>query len=229
MMPDGPAPAALPWIDRFEGLSDLDRETRARILDTSRITARPAGHVLFGPETSPENMLFLLSGTLRVQQVSDTGHEIVLYRIEAGQSCVLTTASLLSFEDIAATGICETRVEAAEIPRAFFDDLIATSRPFRDFVLGAFSKRITELFRTIDALAFGRIDVRLAERLLALSRGQARIAVTQAQLAVELGTAREVVSRHLQDFRKRGWIELGRGSITLRDRGGLAAMAGPGA
>jgi len=63
--------------------------------------------------------------------VSDTGHEIVLYRIEAGESCVLTTACLLAYDDYAATGIAETDVRAAAVPRDVFDDLVAQSKSFR--------------------------------------------------------------------------------------------------
>ncbi|MGB0439664.1 MAG: Crp/Fnr family transcriptional regulator, partial [Paracoccaceae bacterium] len=74
------------WVDRFSGLSRLDEATKAQLTDRSAVIDVPRDTVIFGPGNSPENMLFLLDGTVRVQQVSETGHEIVLYRIEAGQS-----------------------------------------------------------------------------------------------------------------------------------------------
>jgi len=180
----------------------------------------------FGPGKSPENMLFLLDGTVRVQQVSDTGHEIVLYRIEAGQSCVLTTACLLAYEDYSAEGVAETSVQAAAIPRDVFDDLVAQSKLFRDFVFAAFSKRITDLFLMIDEVAFQRMDVRLADKLIRLSNNQDIIATTHQKLSVELGTAREVISRQLQEFQRRGWIEQGRGNINLLNRTKLEQLGG---
>ena len=70
---------------------------------------------------------------------------------------------------------------------------MARSGAFRDFVFTAYSRRITDLFRVIDDVAFGRIDVRLAGRLVALAAGHHEIRVTHQQLATELGTAREVV------------------------------------
>ena len=171
-------------------------------------------------------MLFLLDGTVRVQQVSDTGHEIVLYRIEAGQSCVLTTACLLAYEDYSAEGVAETSVQAAAIPRDVFDDLVAQSKLFRDFVFAAFSKRITDLFLMIDEVAFQRMDVRLADKLIRLSNNQDIIATTHQKLSVELGTAREVISRQLQEFQRRGWIEQGRGNINLLNRTKLEQLGG---
>lgn len=213
------------WLDRFAGLAKLEPAVKAQLLQRSVIMAAPQGSVIFGPGKSPENMLFLLDGTVRVQQVSETGHDIVLYRIEAGESCVLTTACLLAYDDYAAEGIAETDVQAAAIPRDLFDDLVAQSKSFRNFVFAAFSKRITDLFLMIDQVAFQRIDVRLADKLLKLSGGADRIATTHQKLAVELGTAREVVSRQLQEFQRRGWIAQARGSVTVQDRAGLAGLA----
>ena len=213
------------WVERFPGLSRLEPPIKQLLLSRSAIIEVPAGVMLFGPGNSPENMLFLLDGTVRVQQVSDTGHEIVLYRIHAGQSCVLTTACLLAYENYSAEGISETAVQAAAVPRAVFDDLVAQSKSFRDFGFAAFSKRITDLFLMIDEVAFQRMDVRLADKLLSLSDGQDVIATTHQKLSVELGTAREVISRQLQEFQRRGWIEQARGSVTILDRARLEKLA----
>ncbi|KIN73489.1 Crp/Fnr family transcriptional regulator [Sulfitobacter guttiformis] len=215
----------LQWLDRFAGLSRLDQSTKNLLLTRSEIVKVPENTTIFGPGNSPENMLFLLDGTVRVQQVSETGHEIVLYRIEAGQSCVLTTACLLAYEDYSAEGVTETAVEAAAIPRDVFDDLVAQSKPFRDFVFAAFSKRITDLFLIIDEVAFQRLDVRLADRLIKLSNNMDKVITTHQKLSVELGTAREVISRQLQEFQRRGWIEQARGSVSLLDRVQLEQLA----
>lgn len=217
---------AMNWIERFAGLARLDPPTQDILRSQSAIIDVDAGTTIFGPGNSPEHMLFLLEGTVRVQQVSDTGHEIVLYRIQAGQSCVLTTACLLAYDDYSAEGITETTVQAAAIPRGVFDDLVAQSKPFRDFVFAAFSKRITDLFLMVDEVAFQRIDVRLADRLLVLAEGKDRVSTTHQKLSVELGTAREVVSRQLQEFQRRGWVEQARGVVDLVDQDALARLAG---
>ncbi|MGC1495767.1 MAG: Crp/Fnr family transcriptional regulator [Sulfitobacter sp.] len=213
------------WVERFPGLSRLDHPTKRLLLTRSAIVSVPKGTTIFGPGNSPENMLFLLDGSVRVSQVSDTGHEIVLYRIEAGQSCVLTTACLLAYDDYSATGISETDVDAAAVPRDVFDDLVAQSKPFRDFVFAAFSKRITDLFLMIDEVAFQRLDVRLADKLIMLSGGNDHVATTHQKLSVELGTAREVISRQLQEFQRRGWIGQSRGNVSLVDRAQLQKLA----
>ncbi|WP_108483174.1 Crp/Fnr family transcriptional regulator [Oceaniglobus ichthyenteri] len=213
------------WVEGFPGLARLQPSVKQLLLSRSAIITAPAGTMLFGPNRSPENMLFLLDGTVRVQQVSETGHEIVLYRIQAGQSCVLTTACLIAYEDYSAEGIAETPVRAAAVPRDVFDDLVAQSKAFRDFVFAAFSKRITDLFLMIDEVAFQRMDVRLADKLIELADDTGVVATTHQKLSVELGTAREVVSRQLQEFQRRGWIEQSRGRVEVLDRTHLKALA----
>lgn len=213
------------WVDRFPGLSRLDQPTKQLLMTRSTIVSAPKDTMIFGPGKSPENMLFLLEGTVRVQQVSETGHQIVLYRIEAGQSCVLTTACLLAYDDYSAEGIAELEIKAASVPRSVFDDLVSGSKAFRDFVFAAFSKRVTDLFLMIDEVAFQRVDVRLADKLIKLSGGADDVATTHQKLSVELGTAREVISRQLQEFQRRGWVEQARGRVTLLDRGQLQILA----
>ena len=93
------------WTDRFPGLSRLDQGLKGRIETNSNIISFKKNSLVFGPDKSPENMFFLISGTVRVQQVSATGREIVLYRIEAGQTCVLTTSCLLSFDQHHSEGV----------------------------------------------------------------------------------------------------------------------------
>jgi CRP/FNR family transcriptional regulator len=157
--------------------------------------------------------------------VSENGREIVLYRVAAGESCALTTACLMGYEDYPAEAITETEIAAAAIPRAVFDDLIARSPEFRRFVFTAFSTRVTNLLRIIDEVAFSRMDIRLAYKLIELSHGGDTIAATQQQLAAELGSAREVISRMLSEFHRRGWVLTERGSITIRNRGALDRLA----
>jgi CRP/FNR family transcriptional regulator len=213
------------WIEQFHGLSTLPQKVKDQLVAESAVMTVPAGVAVFGPGAVPDNLLFLLKGRVRVQQTSESGRDIVLYRVEAGESCVLTTACLLAHEPYSAEGLTETEVTAVAIPRGAFDRLMASSRDFRDFVLTAYARRITDLFRVIDDVAFGRIDVRLAARLISLAPKQDDLAATHQQLATELGTAREVISRVLHDFQKRGFVAQSRGKITLLDRTSLSRLA----
>lgn len=146
------------WIESFPGLLALAPSDRTLLVEQSAIVMVPKDTVIFGPGKKPDHLLLLLQGTVRVQQISDKGREIVLYRVRSGESCVLTTACLLAQEDYSARGIAETNVQAAAIPLKVFDQLVSHSPDFRQFVFTAYSRRITELFLIIEDVAFQRMD-----------------------------------------------------------------------
>lgn len=212
------------WINRFSGLEAMSADVAHTLVAGSKVVRLPAGARVFEPGQHADNLLFLLSGTVRVQQRSDTGREVFLYRVNAGESCVLTTACMLADEDYAAEGLTETEVDAVVIPRRIFDDLAARSEVFRTFIFRAYSRRIADLFSLIDDIVFHRVDVRLAARLLDLAQ-DGTVHATHQVLAVELGTAREVISRTLGEFQRRAWVEQSRGEIRLLDREGLGRLA----
>ncbi|WP_235755473.1 hypothetical protein [Paracoccus salsus] len=80
------------WIDRFEGLTNLAAKMRTEWAHGSQIASVPAGAQVVAPGQSADNLMLLPPGSVRVQQRSETGREVFLYRVHAGESCVLTTA-----------------------------------------------------------------------------------------------------------------------------------------
>ena len=160
-----------------------------------------------------------------VQKLAESGREIVLYRVEEGQSCVLTTACLLGGGAYQAEAVAETPVKAVVMPNEIFQTLIERSRPFREFVFSSYMQRITDLLMLIEAITFGRIDARLAAHLLRDSDANGVMQVTHQELARDLGSAREVISRMLKEFERQGMVELGRGRITLLNRALLEQAA----
>ena len=93
---------------------------------------------------------------------------------------------------------------------------------FRGYVLGLFAQRMTDLTALIEAVAFQRLDSRLAAALL--GHGPQRH-ITHQALADELGTVREIVTRLLHRFEREGLVELSRECITVRDSAALRELA----
>ncbi|MDB4164634.1 Crp/Fnr family transcriptional regulator [bacterium] len=217
--------SAIDWTDRFKGTKALPRSVRDRLLNVALIRDHKKGYQVFGPENVPDSLIFLYEGAIRVSQTSGNGRDIVLYRVDAGESCVLTTACMLAEEAYNAEGIAETNIKVVALPKMSFDRLVAEEPAFRSFVFAAYSRRLIDLLRVVDDVAFGRIDVRLAERMLMLAGEDKEVAATHQEIASELGTAREVISRVLHDFQKRGLISQSRGRIALSDKSSLRAIA----
>jgi len=212
------------WLDHFPALQSINDDAWLIALAKARTLSLPAGVTVFHEGDVCQNYLLILAGSVRVQKLSESGKEIVLYRVEAGQSCVLTTACLLSSGAYHAEAITETAVEAVAIPLSAFQQALAVPA-FREFVFATYGERITSLVMLIDAIAFGRMDARLARLLLTMVDADDVVHATHQVLARELGTAREVVSRLLKEFEHHGWLVLQRGCIHLRQRQVLAEVA----
>lgn len=186
----------------------------------------PDGAQIFGPGDACEHFLIPLAGAVRVEHVSPGGRGIVLYRIAPGESCVMTTSCLLAGRPYDSYGIAEGAVEALGLTSAQFAALIDSEPGFRALAFGAFAGRMLDLVTVIDALLLHRVDLRLAGWLAARAPEGGAVRATHQGIAAELGTAREVVSRVLKDFERRGWTSSGRGVVEVCAPDALTRFAG---
>jgi CRP/FNR family transcriptional regulator len=217
--------ASADWLARFPLLGGITGEERAALLRAVAPLSLPPETTVFRPGEACGAFIFVTSGRVRVLQLDRDGNEIVLYRLGPGSICILTTMALLAADTYNAFGVTETRVEAIALPERAFDDLLGRSAGFRNFVFHAHAERMADLMRVIQTVTFESIEQRLASRLLVLAAEGREIAITHQRLAAEIGTAREVVSRHLKAFERRGWVALGRGVVELRNAGSLRHAA----
>lgn len=182
----------------------------------------PAGTTMFSEQQHCKGFPLLLAGTIKVIKSTPTGREMLLYRIEPGGSCIISSSCLLGHAPYSARGIAETQLTLLMLPEKLFDSLIAENSGFRDFVFHLFSERIAELMQLVEEVAFHRLDQRLAKLLLSKDKP---IHATHQALAEELGSVREIVSRLLKGFAAQGLVALGREQITLLDQDGLKQLA----
>lgn len=211
-------------VGRVPLLQCLEPAALARLLQAAQTVRLPQGAVVFRPGDACSAYLLVVEGSVRVQMVTEGGHEIVLYRVEDGESCVLTTSCLIGATDYAAEAVVEQPTEALALPRPAFEALLAESAAFRRAVFASFGDRLREMLLLVAEVAFRRLDARLAEWLLAV-RSQGQVRATHQAIAIELGTAREVVSRLLKELERAGLVRLGRGGLEVLDESGLRRLA----
>ena len=212
------------WIESFPVLESIEPELKPVLEETATEISLSVGHKLFQTGEGCDDYLMVLNGVMRVCLLSETGREIVLYRVRAGQTCFLTTSCLLTNEHYPAEGNVEEAVTAILIPAILFGQLMSNSPIFRNFVFTACGARISRLMRLVETVAFERIDIRLARLLLKSHDNMKPITITHRQIASELGTAREVVSRQLKLFEKKGWVALKRNEIVLKNSPALLQL-----
>jgi len=212
------------WIDRNPALCALDAEAKLILRDAAVRKHILRGTVLFRPGDSCAQFPFVDSGSIRVQRLTETGKEIVLYRVTDKETVILTTAALVSQDSYSAEGVAETDVVAYILPAERFNLLMNVSAAFRALVFDGYAQRIAALMTRIEEIICVPVNVRLAERLLAMKAEDHRIETTQQALAADLATAREVIGRALKGFEAAGWVKIARGGVEILDRRALAAL-----
>lgn len=184
----------------------------------------PAGRDVFVEGDRVDAIALLISGVVRVYKTGETGRAITLYRFGLGESCILTANAILSQQSFPAIATVEQAAEAVLLPAATFRQWVRQHDLWREFVFDLLSQRLASVMALVDEVAFQRLDARVAALLLERSRRRNPIAITHQTIADELGSSREVISRLLEDFGARGLISAARGSLTVLDPAGLAAL-----
>lgn len=217
-----PAAEIASIAERFPALGGLAPALASRLASEAQFLRVPAGAVIFDANQPCRGFPLLLEGAVRVSMSAPSGREILLYRVEPGQGCILSGGCLLGHSDYAARGVAEGDVTLANLPPALFNELLLAHEPFRRFVFGMYGERLAEVMQLVEEVAFRRLDERLAQLLI--HRGPVIVA-THQKLAEELGSVREIVSRLLRSFEQRGWVRLERERVTVTDPKGLAGLA----
>jgi CRP/FNR family transcriptional regulator, anaerobic regulatory protein len=185
----------------------------------------PAGKDVFVEGDQAEAIGLLISGVVRVYKIGETGREITLYRFGLGESCILTANAILSQKTFPAIATVEKDAEAVMIPAETFRDWVKRHDLWREFVFDLLSDRLSTVMAVVDEVVFQRMDRRLAAWLLKRSEQQNPIRSTHQEIAADLGSSREVISRILEDFAQRGWVEVRRGTIEILDPSSLNSQA----
>jgi len=209
------------------GLAPLPARLASAVEAYALVIERPAGSTLFDDGHPCAGMLVLERGAVRVSLTSAGGRSLVLYRVQPGETCVLTLSCLLGHERYPARGEVESDVRGLLLPPELFDRLVWELPAFREFVFSAFATRLRGALAIACSVAFERLDRRLASALLERVERNVSLdlAVTHQQFADELGCTREAASRLLESFEASGAVALGRGHVRVVDKQALARLA----
>ena len=193
--------------------------------ESATIVRVPEGRDVFVQGQRVESIPLLISGTVRVYQISETGREVTLYRFRPGESCVLTANAIMSEQSFPAIATVEEEAEAVMIPEQDFRDWVGRYQLWREFFLNLVSQRLASVMLLVDEVAFQRMDRRVAALLLARADKANRVQVTHQEIASELGSSREVITRILEDLQTKDLIRTGRGQIEIMDAEALTDLA----
>ncbi len=211
------------WFLQFPGLRTLTPEHQVLLRERVVFPELQGGAVAYREGWECPNYVMCVAGGTRSFKTSASGRELLLYRVSPGSTCVFTTQCLLAGGTFPAESVAEAPTRFAALPAATFHELMGLSAEFRRFVLDDYSTLLTSILSLVDEVAFSSLDQRLAQRLLVEADAGGLVSKTHQQLAADLGSVREVISRHLSEWERAGWIRTARGSLQIVDRQALAA------
>lgn len=205
----------------YPAFAALPPAQRERLLAGLAVLEAPRGTRLFDAGTPCRGFPLVLSGSVRVTRSAEDGRGLELYRVLPGQICIVSTGCLIQGRPLSADGFAAEDTRLVLMDRDAFLEASADLE-VRRFVFGVFAERMADLCELVEAVAFHRLDRRLAELLLGHGR---QVSTSHQDLAQRLGTSREIVSRLMSRFARDGWIRTGRESVEILDAAALRALA----
>jgi len=158
------------------------------------------GEVMMNPGQTIRAVPLVVSGAFKVSRINDEGQELLLYYVREGESCAMTFTCCLMAHNSVIKGAAEEDSVLLCIPVALMDEWMMKYPTWKKFVMTTILTRFTEVIKSIDEVAFKKLDERLVNYLKEKSKiaGSSLINLTHQQIADELGTNRVVVSRLLK-------------------------------
>lgn len=159
----------------------------------------------------------LISGTLKVSRINDEGQELLLYYVREGESCAMTFTCCLMAQTSVIKGVAEEDSVLLCVPVSLMDEWMIKYPSWKKYLMTTIYNRFTELVKSIDDIAFKKLDDRLVIYLKEKSKatGSSLINLSHQQIADELGTNRVVVSRLLKQLEVDKKLLLYRNQIKL--------------
>ena len=162
-------------------------------------------------------MPLIIKGTIKVLRMDENGKEILLYYLSNNESCSMAYSCCMEAKKSEVKAIAEEDVELIAIPHIKLDEWLCKYPSWKNYIMRSFNQRFLELLKSIESIAFHKLDERLIAYLKEKQRlsGSSVIKASHYLIADELATSRVVVSRLLKQLENDGKIILYRNELKL--------------
>ncbi|HEY4324629.1 MAG TPA: Crp/Fnr family transcriptional regulator [Mucilaginibacter sp.] len=178
----------------FEPALLVELETKSMLMSVK------GGETMLNPGQTIRAVPIVLTGTFKVSRVNDEGQELLLYYVKEGESCAMTFTCCMMSHFSEVRGSAEEDADLLCVPINVMDEWMVKYPTWKRYVMTTILSRFTEILKSIDDIAFKKLDDRLIKYLKEKSKttGSSLINLTHQQIGDDLGTNRVVVSRLLK-------------------------------
>jgi len=162
-------------------------------------------------------MPLIVQGTIKVLKKDDQGKELLLYYLSANESCSMAYSCCMEAKKSEVKAIAEDDTQIIAVPHVKLDEWLCKYPSWKNYIMRSFNERFMELLRSIENIAFHKLDDRLLHYLKEKQKHteSAVIKASHNQIADELATSRVVVSRLLKQLENDGKIILYRNGLKI--------------
>ncbi len=165
-----------------------------------------------------KNIPIVLEGTSKIVRTEPSGEEHILFYLKNGEACTATFSICNKEKKSEVDFIAETNSKILMFPIRLMDILTNNYIDWRYYVCKNFNRRMKEFLKTLDEIAFKKMDQRIYNYLKEKANvlGSNELHITHQEIANDLATSRVVVSRLLKQMEKDGLLTLHRNRIILK-------------
>lgn len=162
-------------------------------------------------------MPIVVKGTLKVYRKDEQGKEILLYYLSSAESCSMAYGCCLAYKKSEVRAVAEDATEIIAVPYNKLDEWLCKFPSWKNYIMTSFNDRFLELLKSVESIAFRKLDERLIAYLEKKQKhsGSNVVKASHYQIADELATSRVVISRLLKQLENDGKILLYRNEIKL--------------
>ncbi len=195
----------------------LEPKLIEEIVNNCKLLSFKEGDVIIDYNKSIKFMPLIISGNIRVMRKDEEGREILLYYLSSNESCAMAYTCCMESRKSEIKAIAEDNVELISIPHDKLDEWLVKYPSWKSYIFNSFTQRFNELLKSLESIAFHKLDERLIYYLKNKSRvsGKSSILLSHNQIAEELGTSRVVISRLLKQLENDKKLLLYRNEIKL--------------
>ncbi len=220
--------ALLRNLNLFKPLSDAQLESALRGAQPCRLEA---GAVVYHQGASAAHFFVLLSGCLKVAQVTPEGGQVVVRYVNPGDLFGLACA--MRQPRYPATVLAVQESVCLAWPDALWERFTSHHPQLASLALQTMGQRLQDAHLRIQELSNDEVEQRVARAILRLvdSAGQPTadgigiaFPITRQDIAEMTGTTLHTISRLLSGWKQRGIVDSGRKRIVLRSPAALARV-----
>lgn len=197
--------------------SILENKLIDEIIEFGKISSHTEGEVIIDYNKMIKSMPIVLSGSIRVMRQEDGGREILLYYLSSNESCAMAYTCCMEARKSEIKAIAETDTEILSIPHDKLDEWLVKYPSWKSYIFNSFTARFNELLKSLESIAFQKLDDRLVRYLKnkTAASGKMVVSASHQQIADELGTSRVVVSRLLKMLENENKVILYRNELKV--------------